>query len=178
MDNFQLTEFLKKTKCQTDKIMVLACDQLPTSQLISPGSVIISNLSPITALEGTHWCLFFYPSAHHPDFRGKTERTLVWFDSLGIAHIDLYPQFRKFLKNYGPYITNNGSPVQEVKRYSETCGMYCLYVGMKLCAGEGLQTIMNTFDSKNLNWNECMVLDYLTKSFKTADFNQYEGCWK
>jgi hypothetical protein len=176
MDNYALIQFLKKTKCGNAEIAILACDQLPISKSIEPGSTIIANLSPITAREGTHWCLFHSPGVKHPDFKGKLERGLIWFDSLGIAHKDLYPQFDNFFKNYGPILSNNGRPVQEINRYSETCGLYCLYVGMKLCAGESLQQIMNDFDVKNLNWNECMVLAYLSNNFKTDYFEQFEGC--
>ena len=174
MDTSELEHFLRLSKCDSKKIQVLACDQLPTGKCLPIGSTVIANLSPISS-NGSHWCLFHTPSVMHPDFHCG-EKTLLWFDSLGIVHRDFYPQFAKFLKNYTLLLSNDGSPVQEVDRYSESCGMFCLYVATKLCEGSSFQRILSEFDTCNLNFNECMILERLNNRFKTDKFNKYEGC--
>jgi hypothetical protein len=178
MNNFELENFLKQTDCRGNKIGVLACDQLPLNKPMTRGSVIISNLSPITHSQGTHWVLFYSPPKHHPDYKGNAENALIFFDSLGVTDRELYPQFEKFFRNYSVIISNNDSPVQEIRRFSETCGMYCLYTAMHLCAGKSLQQIMNSFHSRDLNFNECNVLQFLASKFKTTHFNRYTGCKK
>jgi hypothetical protein len=177
MNNVELEQFLLNTACAQrygkGSIRVLACDQLPTDHLLPFGSTVIANLSK-SGTTGTHWCLFHRPPRKHSSGIDKTP--LIWFDSLGITHPNFYPQFKSFLILYNPLVSNNGQPVQEIQRYSESCGMYCLYVAMKLCEGMGFEKILSEFNVKDLNVNECMVLQYLNESFKTDHFTQYVGC--
>jgi hypothetical protein len=183
MNNFELETLLFNTKCAEkygkNSIQVLACDQLPTDELLPVNSTVIANLSPISS-KGTHWCLFHRPenAQKHCDSQLKSKYTtpLLWFDSLGITHRKAYPQFECFLANYRPLLSNDGQPVQEFRRYSESCGMFCLYVGMKLCDGDSYPRILSEFDKSELNLNECMVLEYLNRQFNTQYFNKYEGC--
>ena len=56
--------------------------------------------------------------------------------------------------------------------------MFCLYVGIQLCEGRKFPEILNTFyeTGNQLNYNECLVLDYLNKKFKTKNFQSVIGC--
>jgi hypothetical protein len=172
MNNFELEEFLRASDCGGGQIKVLACDQLPVGKPLEPGSTIIANLSPISS-PGTHWCLFHAPNLKSPDYK---EGLLIWFDSLGVTDRLFYPQFEKFFENYSVILSNNGSSVQEFRRYSESCGMYALCVADQLCANTPFQEVMDSFDTGDLNLNECVVLLYLSERFNTGHFDQYEGC--
>lgn len=179
MNNFDLEKFLKETECNPN-ISVIPCDQLLVDKPLPLNSAVIVNLDS-SDLPGSHWVLFFTPDSaqKHCDWKLQNvedETPLIWFDSLGIAKKSFYPQFNKFFTNYHPILSNNSQPVQEIDRFSESCGMYCLYVAIRLCRGENFYSIMNTFEDHDLNFNECLVLDFLNKCYKTKHFNKYIGC--
>src|SRR5215510_488917 len=184
MNNIELKRFLDRTACGSrfgkKKIQILACDQLPTEKSLSKGSTVIANLSPSNT-EGTHWVLFHVPILplvkHCKAAKNlRVGTSLIFFDSLGITNRNFYPQFRLFFRNYNPILCNNGVAVQETKRYSESCGMYCMYVAMHLCQGKGFNDILMKFSEKNMNLNECLVLQYLNESFDTDYFSRFKGC--
>src|SRR5579859_1472898 len=182
MDSEQIASFLRSTGCTHPQ--VLASDELETSRQLDAGQICVTNTDTSRG-KGVHWILFYITT----DDRKKRYKTVNYFDPLGECSLE-HGKFKKFVSNYDVLVSNEGFPVQHDSSnvFSNTCAMHVLFHAHLICdfphKYKGLDDVMRIYDLSNtessVNYNECMVLRYLTSKFvKHAKmFKKLRGCVK
>ncbi len=108
--------------------------------------------------EGEHWLVFFYQTKDHLDV----------FDPLGQAPYT-YPNLTDFFNSHSiGCIMFNSRQVQSL--ISNLCGAHCLFYCCKRCEVKdgrmkSMKTIISKYYSTNVDYNDCMVLNYINKKF-------------
>jgi len=98
---------------------------------------------------------------------------------LGLCPIE-HGNIARFLNSYRNVISNKGFNVQAFVD-SNTCGVHCIYVASKLCAGKSLEDVMQSYrqgiDDASVRYNECLALTSVMKRFvKLYRFDNIVGC--
>lgn len=136
METYQLEEILRSDVYTAPYALgVFAGDQIPTIYK-QPCCYIVNT--DASDKPGTHWVCVFAE-------KGRLE----FFDSYG-------GQPRDYLLPISATVWNK-TRVQHPE--SDTCGLHCLFVLMHRCRGLPFPYILTSlYQSKNLLFNECMVL--------------------
>ncbi len=131
MDSFQLTRALH-AGCEEQFAGVYSVDQLPGRMSDRPRLLVVNT--DISAGLGRHWVAIYLPSdGEAPEF----------FDSTGRAPDSYHPSFERFLVAHGPKYKFQTLRLQGYG--SQTCGLFCLYYGLKRCAGRTMEEIVKFF---------------------------------
>ena len=100
---------------------------------------------------GLHWVAVYVPHSGPLEF----------FDSLGRGPETYHGYFKDWL------VSSGRSYVRNEWRYQDygtgTCGEFCVYYGIKRLRGETMRQIVQTFDPRNLYYNELIVTDFVCK---------------
>lgn len=136
-----LTKKKRKTKKRNGKKPVEAIQ-----------GIYIINTAP-SYTEGEHWCALIM----HDKF-------CEFFDSYGEHPISynlltsLNPGCRKMIFNkkkvQGPT--------------AQTCGHHCIYYVRERAKGKSVLTVLNKYSSHNFDKNDCMVYEYVVKTFSPS----------
>lgn len=158
--SLQLTFALKFHQCTAPYFgAVIAADKIPPP--ISVPTFVIINTSTDPAIVG-HWVLIYFANQKSP---------AIYFDSLGqlpemhSAHIKNYLQLHS-----SPYYVMNWHRFQPPS--SSLCGLYCSFVADKLCQRESFNSILQHFDTVDLDSNDQLVLSYYNQHIQSGAFKK------
>lgn len=130
-----------------------ACDEIAAEEP-KPGLYVV-NTAPRSS-SGEHWTLCFI----------SVEREVSYFDSYGLQPI--YPQFYEFIRPT-PSFQYSSKRLQGYD--SNTCGLYCLYVGSQLSCGVPLQECTSKFSPTKFRLNDRLIATLVQKEFPREKIN-------
>ena len=146
MNNIQIDYVLRKY-IKDDFCGVFAYDKF-LSEKIEDGDecFYIVNTDP-SWKKGVHWLLFY-----------TRRNTLCFFDSLGY-YLKSYSELAKKFERYE--IKENKFRTQSIN--SQACGMFCIYVAIKLYNHCKFEKILLEFSKTDYYCNELMVFDFMKR---------------
>ena len=146
MNNIQIDYFMRRFIAD-EFCGVFAYDKFLNEEVVEKNKCYyIVNTDP-SWKKGIHWLLFY-----------KSEQTLYFFDSLGYC-LKHYPELSE--KFEGFQIIENHFRTQSIN--SRACGMFCLYVAIKLYNHCKYKKILLEFSKTDYYCNELMVFDFLKR---------------
>lgn len=160
MDTFQLMKILSNNITNVHPY-VCAIDQLVLIQ--SPAFCVIVN-SDEGYKPGTHWFAMY---------KGKSSRSIDFFDSFGIPFVNYGFHLINFIKRYGGKIRFSNKQYQSDR--SLTCGMFSTYFVIERDKGADYQTILNSF-SDDLKGNDELVKKYVREISRNTIKQQHKEC--
>lgn len=125
-----------------------SCDEI--GQERTSQGLYVLNTAPRSS-SGEHWVLFFI---------SPKDNSISYFDSFGI--IPIHEEFYDFIGNVSSFFFNK-KRIQGFK--SNTCRLYCLYVGALLCCGVSLRECTKTFSPTDHRWNDRLISVLVRKQF-------------
>lgn len=127
---------------------VYALDEVP-SNVKTPGYLVVNT--DARGKPGSHWVLVF-----------KSHR-LYYFDSFGLPPLE--PPLRKL-----PVEEYNATCVQSPS--SVLCGLYCVFVAIRMCRGYTLQRCLSPF-SRNVVSNDEILINLMKRELYKKVFFIY-----
>ena len=144
LSSSSLINVLENVKClKRVKVIVCAADELLLFVSYKPTFIVVNNKS--SHHEGEHWLAMYFPSVGRPEF----------FDSLGRGVKYYHTSFENLLVRNGPNYIENKYRLQNYN--TNTCGMYCVYFGVRRCNGVSFENILNKFYKERLIQNEYVI---------------------
>lgn len=156
MDTLQILHTLRKFKCiAKENLAVLACDQLPMSELKRPAFFVV-NTEPHTS-GGRHWVAIYVPRKGNIEF----------FDSFGKKPRNKF--FTSFLKKHSDgkkYVYN----LQRLQSdFSATCGHYSVMYLRARCKKQKLKTFTRQFSATNFRANDKKIVKMFARFVPSFD---------
>jgi len=156
MDNYQLSNLMRRSPCSDCFLGVFARDTLPDLQDVSYPIALIVNSDKISE-PGTHWLAIHAKSADQ----------VVFFDSFGKPPLFYGIEIDMYLNKYfnGQYRENR---IQVQAMSSDMCGLFCVFFLYNMCAGLTLPEIMRKFEyPKHLKSNDALLIKFSKTVFSS-----------
>ncbi|OOZ15200.1 hypothetical protein BOW28_11745 [Solemya velum gill symbiont] len=140
-------ELVKKLRPHLGRRLGDVCpaDRLPGHVTDKPKFYVVNTDESRRA--GDHWVLFYFPKKKPAEF----------FDAMGNPPHHYHRRFVNVL------MANSGDYSYNRKRLQNggTCGQFCIYYALNRRRGLDASDILDTFDRRNLAYNDSIVLNFV-----------------